>query len=434
MTDFKDNFKVDGGTNEPIDTKGDSTPNKPGLEEVNTQLLEKYGEQFSGTKIDDSGNLINNEGTVVKSKDELAELEKGTNNEPEFDTEKLVIQNEEGKDVTYKLDDKGNALNDEGKVIYTKEQIEGMGEAEPTGDGEPNTPFNINDVIKLTNINVNDEAGKPVLYDNTAQGIAKYVNDASEAKGKALSEKGQEDFFKANPDLYQAYLYKVQNGTLKGMGDVVDWGKITLEDDNEAQYMDIIIKAELSRGSTPDKARRNAEYIKADGKAKEEAADELKYLQEKQTNDAATAKKIEDNRIAAENKEFSDYLANIKSIIDSGKIGDFVLPQSFTLRRNGTVTTASRDEFIEYYTKPMWRDTNTGELFTSYEIDEHKLPLPNKLFTALLMFTGGDTSQLVKENINDSKVKTIRRLSVKSTKQTGNVGNTGDAGRKVVIS
>ena len=69
---------------------------------------------------------------------------------------------------SYSIDDNGNAVKD-GKVVYTKEQLDSFEEA--TKEVDENTAT-IEDLEKITGIEIKDENGNPVRHEMTVEGLA----------------------------------------------------------------------------------------------------------------------------------------------------------------------------------------------------------------------------------------------------------------------
>lgn len=97
------------------------------------------------------------------------------NGEEETEPEQVEIDG-----TLYTLDDNGNAVDDNGEIKFTKEQIDAMSDEEPNElDGDY-----IEAISKASGIVIKDEKGEPVKFEPTVEGFAK-----REAAVKALGER-----------------------------------------------------------------------------------------------------------------------------------------------------------------------------------------------------------------------------------------------------
>lgn len=142
----------------------------------------------------------------------------------------------------YTLDDNGNAVDDNGEIKFTKEQIDAMSDEEPNElDGDY-----IEAISKASGIVIKDEKGEPVKFEPTIEGFAK-----REAAVKALGEregfaKGFNEFLANNPDIAALVEYKSKFGTIEGYSANVDYSKIEIKDDDNL-LADLIYKAEIQK-------------------------------------------------------------------------------------------------------------------------------------------------------------------------------------------
>lgn len=114
------------------------------------------------------------------------------NGEEETEPEQVEIDG-----TLYTLDDNGNAVDDNGEIKFTKEQIDAMSDE---GANELDGDY-IEAISKASGIVIKDEKGEPVKFEPTIEGFAK-----REAAVKALGEregfaKGFNEFLANNPDI-----------------------------------------------------------------------------------------------------------------------------------------------------------------------------------------------------------------------------------------
>lgn len=159
------------------------------------------------------------------------------NGEEETEPEQVEIDG-----TLYTLDDNGNAVDDNGEIKFTKEQIDAMSDEEPNElDGDY-----IEAISKASGIVIKDEKGEPVKFEPTIEGFAK-----REAAVKALGEregfaKGFNEFLANNPDIAALVEYKSKFGTIEGYSANVDYSKVEIKDDDDL-LADLIYKAEIQK-------------------------------------------------------------------------------------------------------------------------------------------------------------------------------------------
>lgn len=159
------------------------------------------------------------------------------NGEEETEPEQVEIDG-----TLYTLDDNGNAVDDNGEIKFTKEQIDAMSDE---GANELDGDY-IEAISKASGIVIKDEKGEPVKFEPTIEGFAK-----REAAVKALGEregfaKGFNEFLANNPDIAALVEYKSKFGTIEGYSANVDYSKVEIKDDDNL-LADLIYKAEIQK-------------------------------------------------------------------------------------------------------------------------------------------------------------------------------------------
>lgn len=159
------------------------------------------------------------------------------NGEEETEPEQIEIDG-----TLYTLDDNGNAVDDNGEIKFTKEQIDAMSDE---GANELDGDY-IEAISKASGIVIKDEKGELVKFEPTIEGFAK-----REAAVKALGEregfaKGFNEFLANNPDIAALVEYKSKFGTIEGYSANVDYSKVEIKDDDNL-LADLIYKAEIQK-------------------------------------------------------------------------------------------------------------------------------------------------------------------------------------------
>jgi len=389
---------------------------------TNEQVLDKYGSELGGTKFNESGDLINDADVVIKSKDDLQTFltEKSAaiiNTDGDDDDEPKPNSNDESEtksvvnDVEYDLDKDGNALEN-GEIKYTADQLKEAAEDSETNDS------NVSAIMEIVGFKPVNDQGEPIEYEQTVEGIAKYVNDVAATKGSEIARSQMDNYFKANPNILQAHLYQQQHGSLDGFGNTVDWKTVQLDEANEEQHVNIIVNAKMAEGLNANDAKRFAEFIKASGETKEEAIKSLTQLADFQSKQEEAAKLDMQRKFDAAKEQEAKYYEDVANIINKGELDDITIPEDI------------KGKFLDYYTKPAFQDDN-GKVYTEYEAAKLKAGLTSNVKDALFMFMGKDLSTLIKAGVNKANVNKVRKLVIGNKAATSSTG--GGNNRNVVL-
>lgn len=357
-------------------------------------------------------------------------------------------------DITYTLDDNGNAIKEDGTVGFTKEQIT---EFEANSEGS-----NVSKLMESTKIIPLDETGKPVEYTNDEEGLSNYVADVYEQARRDETTNVFNSLYSKFPVLKNVISHlELNNGNFDNFSNTVSYTDVKIDSKNEEQMKNIIFEARKARGESAEKIDKYYKYLKdsdTDLKAvKAEANDELSYLQQAEAdrleNDnrllaEREAKNIEDSKnywgvdvddsgkLVNLNKEGSIYNA-----ISSGKIklGDetYTIPDKIRVKVGDKVEYKTRLDFFKYVYEPV-KQVVDGQRVTqtlhSTDMASERVKRTNNddVFDAFKRFVKYDTSQFIKEKVNQSKVDDIKRL-----RSTGGKNSTSNkkpvVGQKVII-
>lgn len=375
---------VGGGETEPVEEPTDidsGEPTKPGTE-PDPQQINNDNTPDDNTDDGDSNGEDNDNNDV---------LEEGT-----------VL---EVGDDKYTVDKDGNLVDKDGNIFKKKDEIaewrKSFEEEEDVTDD-----LTIDSIQKALDIEITDENDKPVVFENTPEGVKQYI-DAVLETGREEQQKQALDTLFARFDFLPDLLnYYVANGnSLQGYGQVPDRSKITIDDKNEKQQIYIIKTAWQERGQKGD-VNGYIDYLKNSGTLLATAQEELQGLKEK---DAAYRKQVEEKAAAAEKQhqeEIKQYWDGVKQVIDKRELAGYKIPETIVVNRNGTKTSATPNDFFNY----VYMVDKEGH--SAYERDlmntKPEDRLNDELLRAFLMFTGGNYANLVDYAINEKNVKTLR--------------------------
>lgn len=352
-----------------------------------------------------------------------AEEEAAANaNKDNVDTNKIILTTDEG-DVEYELDAEGNAVKD-GQIVYTKAQLDEFATAEQ--QEETIDASAISAISGLTPVNAD---GTPKQYEMTVEGLAQRDADIAEiAKHQAESE-AITNFFRANPDIHQAAIYKQTYGSLDGFANHVDWTTMSIDDKSDDQLEAIIRSAEKRKGTSDNQIERIIRFSKADKVLAETAKESLDYLAANQKREIEEAQARQEAQWKAEQDEldraygitYDDHgkakVLNVPDslydkIVNKGIIGGLSIPTAGIKRTvNGKEQLLTRKDLVKYLTAPV---VEIGDsLFTQAQKDVFDMLADNETFAmvALRNLLGADISQLAAASIRQ---EAVRRLNITS--------------------
>ena len=402
---------------EGADTEGDSKVEIDGIE----------------YKLDDNGNALSDDGTVFKTKDEIDAL-------PGEDDNKLDIDG-----VIYTIDKDGNAVDDKGNISYTKEDIDKM----DTGSENELGDVDLKSIMDDTKLIINDEQGNPIEYENTKEGLEKYVEDVyTKASSDATTEQ-LEKLYTAYPFLPNLFNHLQAGGTFDDFANTESYANVTLDNENEAQLKSIITKARSARGDSQESIDRYYNYLKSsddnNDAVVEEAERELKYLKDSEQTRLQQQQELIDQQQKTQQEQLSNYwgvqvdeqgkLINLNkensvySIIKNKtiKLNDntFKIPDKIRVVENGKANLYTPDDFFNYLYEPIVVNIDGKRVTTTRDNiklsqEQEKRNINNDLYDAFLRFTNYDKSQFINEQIKNSEVQKIKKLSAKRLKKTSN--------------
>jgi len=348
-----------------------------------------------------------------KAQDDGAGTDDGTGGSASDDnTEEVEIDG-----VVYTLDATGNAVAADGSVYMTAEEINAL--ESPTDD---NDIVSISNVKKYVNVVVKDDKGKEVEYEDTPEGIAKYTADVVQLRAKEIADNSVKEFFDNNPEIYQAYLYKDQNGTLEGFNANASWKDFDLSTATSDQLKNVIVNHRRQLGDDEIAIKYFVERLETEKQLETYGKNLIiKYVKEEEQTVTAAQAKIkadEDKRI----EENTKYWNKVKSVVTSGKVdlGDktITIPEVLRVKDQGTIKTYSRDDFFKYiYDVKPYQIGNEIKYFTQNQFELYQQQLAknenHEIIEALTRFLKDDTSQVITRAINDANVKQVKKLSTK---------------------
>lgn len=381
---------MDFGYGQNVNTNGGGSDNKGEQNQDITNLDNGQVENPNG------GENIN-EPPAGKEKDENNEIDNPTKLE-----EGTTL---EIGDTKYTVDKDGNVVDSNGNIFKEASQVsEWMKEFENV---EENTSdISIDSIKAAIGIEITDDNDKPIVFDNTVEGIKSYVDSVIETSKQEHYDTAINTLYQKYPIVKDVINYYVANGnSLEGFGQVPDRSGIEIDENNEAQQEQIIRTAWSERKQRGD-VNSYINYLKSSGTLLATAKEELDGLKEA---DAQYKRDIE-AKAAAEEKEkietLERYWNGVHDIIKSRKIAGYQIPESIVITRDGQKLSVTPEDFFNY----IYRVDKEGK--SAYERDlEAETPdvrRDDEILRAYLKYVGGNYSNLVDMAINEKNVATLK--------------------------
>lgn len=417
----------------------DSNTTKTAEEIAAEQAAKAAKEAEEAAKAEEERKKAEDEEAKRKAEEEAAKTAtQKTETETETPT-KIVLTTDDG-DIEYDLDADGNAVKD-GEIIYTKAQLDEFAAAET--QEETIDVSAISAISGLTPVNAD---GTPKQYEMTVEGLAQRDADIAEIARHQAESEAINNFFRTNPDIYQAALYKQTYGSLEGFANHVDWTTMTLEDKSDDQLEAVIRSAEKRKGTSDAQIERIIRFSKADKVLNETAKESLDYLAANQKREIEEATARQEAQWKAEQDEldkaygitYDDHgkakVLNVPDslydkIVNKGTIGGLAIPTAGIKRTvNGKEQILTRKDLVKYLTAPV---VEIGDsLYTQAQKDVFDMLADNETFAmiALRNLLGTDISQLAAASIRQ---EAVRRLNITSSGKPKVKVSTQGGGTKV---
>lgn len=396
----------------------DSTTTKTAEEIAAEEAAKAAKEAEDKAKAEEEARKAAEEEARRKAEEEAAANE----NENNEDANKIILTTDEG-DVEYELDAEGNAVKD-GQIVYTKAQLDEFTAAE-----QQEETIDVSAISAISGLTPVNADGTPKQYDMTVEGLAQRDADIAEIARHQAESEAITNFFRANPDIHQAALYKQTYGSLEGFANHVDWTTMSIEDKSEAQLEAIIRSAEKRKGTSDAQIDRIIRFSKADKVLNETAKESLDYLAANQKREIEEATARQEAQWKAEQDEldkaygitYDDHgkakVLNVPDslydkIVNKGTIGGLAIPIAGVKRTvDGKEQILTRKDLVKYLTAPV---VEIGDsLYTQAQKDVFDMLADNETFAmvALRNLLGADISQLAAASIRQENV---RRLNITS--------------------
>lgn len=392
-----------GNTNEPIKEPTTS------LDDVNQNNNAKESSVLNS----ENNNNINPKGEEGDSSDNKS-------NKPNGDGQSDDSSLKEGSVVTvgedsYTVDANGNLLDKDNNIFKSSNEVaEWLAQFETVDDDEDADAINLANIQKAIGIDLSDENGNPVEFENSIEGIKSYINGVVEANREENYRTAFNSIQQQYPFIDDVINYWVaNNNSLEGYNEIPDRSKIEVIPNNTAQH-EAIIRQAWAESKRPGNIEDYLQYLKSSGNLEAVARDELKGLQQLDADYRERIAQQAEEVEAQQQQYIAEYWKSVQDIVQGGKIAGYDIPETISVNRDGRTIAVGRNEFFNY----LYQVDGEGKSMYQRDIEatDETAQLQDQLLRAYLMFTGGSYADLVTMADNKNKVNHLK-LTAKNSKK-----------------
>lgn len=392
-----------GNTNDPVKEPTTS------LDDVNQNNNAKEPSVLNS----ENNNNINPKGEEGDSSDDKSDKPNG---DGQSDDSSL----KEGSVVTvgedsYTVDANGNLLDKDNNIFKSSNEVaEWLAQFKIVDDDEDADAINLANIQKAIGIDLSDENGNPVEFENSIEGIKSYINGVVEANREENYRTAFNSIQQQYPFIDDVINYWVaNNNSLEGYNEIPDRSKIEVIPNNTAQH-EAIIRQAWAESKRPGNIEDYLQYLKSSGNLEAVARDELKGLQQLDADYRERIAQQAEEVEAQQQQYIAEYWKSVQDIVQGGKIAGYDIPETISVNRDGRTIAVGRNEFFNY----LYQVDGEGKSMYQRDIEatDETAQLQDQLLRAYLMFTGGSYADLVTMADNKNKVKHLK-LTAKNSKK-----------------
>ena len=322
-------------------------------------------------------------------------------------------------DGTLIVDAQGNLIDKDGNIFKTKDEANDyLNQFDTDGDdGSTEPELSIKTIQEAIGVDVVDDKGKKIKFDNTPEGIKSYVNSVMEIRENEIAEAAINRLYQDVPVLPDIINYYVANGgSLEGYNEIPDRTQIVVDENNVSQQKAIIKQAHKEFGRRGD-VNKYIKYLEDSGQLLETAKDELAALQQADKEEHERLRQQAEARIKADEEASEKYWNGVKKVIDSKKIAGYQIPDNIIISRDGKKISATPQDFFNY----LYQVDDNGKSRYVYDLEAQtpEARRDDQILRAYLTFVGGNYASLVDMAIKEEKVRTLRMKSKQATTKGG---------------
>lgn len=335
LKDYLVNLNNDNLSTEDLATKKD--------------ILNKY----KGTSFDADGNILDANGEIVASLDEIQDYINSDN-------------------VT--LDEAGNQVDESGNIVKTKQEL----------DLENSVVNNLHRNLEVEFLN---DEGKPKVYTDDDAGFMELANDLA----KYRLEEYKENFFNFNPELTEIAKHILSGGRVEDFQSSIDYLTIDTKKLSDTQKLDYIKKSLVASGMDEERAEKYVSLTKAANEIDKELPVALKALNKIEEQKKADRDDQFQAKIEEDNKRMREYWTNVYTVVNNGRIG------------NINIADNERQAFFDYVSKPINNSQQSQEM-----LDSANENIDTKLLISYMRYKKFNFGTLVQQLAKQERVQSLR--------------------------
>lgn len=287
--------------------------------------------------------------------------------------------------IQYSFDKDGNAIDKDGKIIKTKTEVEAIIKEAEVVEEIPLTT----ELIQKIGVELKDEKGNPIQYEDSIEGMTKMVTDIAEH----LNKKERQEFFKTYPEVAEFATHIINGGNSEEFFQkkTESWKNISLKDSSEEFKMDIIVKDLVSKGYERKEAEETAKLYKDSNKLDSSSESALKRLQKEEQGKEIALKEKQ----IQESKDYEETVVKhwntVEEVIKKGTLSHIAIPET------------DKDAFFSYMSKAVDENGQSQAM-----LDRNTLPLDQKILLDYVVYKKLDFSKLIANKVASKDAMTLR--------------------------
>lgn len=313
----------------------------------------------------------------------------------------------------YTVNENGDIIDSDGNVFKEAKDVQSWKDSLEIQEDDTKDAINIKSIQDAIGIDVVDDSGNVIEFEDSPEGIKSYVNQVIENSKDDIQSETINQLFDKYPILNDVLNYYIANGnSLEGFNQTPNRDDITI-DENNIEQQEAIIKTAWREQGRKGNVDGYLDYLKQSGTLFTVAQDELEGLKELDKEQKEQIRK-EAERVEQEKREATKkYWEEVHEVVKKKQLGPYKLPDTIVRTVDGKKLGGSIDDFFNY----IYQVDKDGKsrYAKDLEKDSQENRLQDELLRAYLKYTGGSYSNLIDMEINKKEVNRLKVIS-KETK------------------
>ena len=215
------------------------------------------------------------------------------------------------------LDKDGNLVDKEGKVVKTKEELATEAAANNNDDLSL-----VEELIVKSGVELKDEHGQPKVYEESVEGVFSFANDLAEVK----AQKEIDEFFEQMPEVKDFADFMMKGGKKEDYFKVEKVSNVDITDEKGQE--DAVLKNFKLKGFDDKKAKTFLKMIIDSNTLEAEAKDAEKELKAYDDNVEKRTKLEREEAFRREQQEVKEHWKGIENIDSKGQLVNYTIPDA----------------------------------------------------------------------------------------------------------